>query len=181
MTQAFLLENQVVDILPNLVVRERRALEEGGIVTVADLTTCDSQGRHWHPDLYNWPLLEEGVRGRDLPQHQRQLKEGQVCQAFSLDKDGKARGAYSIKEVLSIAADDEITYRLWGPEPGVHPHPLETGTNLTANRPDHDRSNTFTDRLENFLKGDHFRNISIGTLRHGKGHQLEATVLRATA
>ena len=53
MTQAFLLENQVVDILPNLVVRERRALEEGGIVTVADLTTCDSQGRHWHPDVYN--------------------------------------------------------------------------------------------------------------------------------
>ena len=129
----------------------------------------DSQGRHWHPDVYSWSLLEEGVRGRELPQTPRQLAEGQLWQSFSLDREGKPKGAYSIKEVLSITTDDEITYRLWGSEPGAHPHPLEKHTVLTAKRPENRRSDTSTCCLENFLKGEHFRIISIGNLRHGRG------------
>ena len=72
-------------------------------------------------------------------------------------------------------------YRLWGPEPGAHPHPLEKHTVLLAKRPENNRSDTFTCNLENFLKGEHFWIISIGSLRHGKGTHLEAMVLRVNA
>ena len=45
-----LLENQVGDILPMLSTRDNKVMEEGGIATAAEPTTCDLQGHHWHPD-----------------------------------------------------------------------------------------------------------------------------------
>ena len=116
-----MLENQVGDILPKLSVRDKKALEDGGITTIAHRTCSDSLGRHWHLDIHSWTLLEQGVRGTDLPQTPRQLAVGQVWQSFALDTDGKLKRAYSIQ---SITSDDKITCRLWGPETGSDPHSL---------------------------------------------------------
>ena len=44
--QLCLLKNQVGDILPKLSLKDKKSMEEGSIATVADLTNCDSQGRH---------------------------------------------------------------------------------------------------------------------------------------
>ena len=91
-----LLENQVGDLLPTLALSHQTSLANRGISSIADLTECDWHGRHWHPNVYAWPLLEHGSRGREIPQEPHQLAGGQTRQSFSLNTDGTRQGAYAI-------------------------------------------------------------------------------------